>query len=294
MSDLITFVSSGIAVGLLYGLVAMGLVLVFKSSGVFNVAQGSLVMFGAYFAYTFANKLGWPFWLSAALAIPLCFLLGVVLERVFLRPMIGQPVLSTIMITITLWIILEGVALMAWNPMVWAFKGVKTSGVVGWGAARIGLPYAYGIVAAIISFVIFWLFYRRSGLGLAMRATADDETAAHSMGVSAKRIYSMTWGIAAMVAGVAGISMGMIAGVSPGLIGLGFKAFAVVILGGMESVGGALLAGVIVGVAENLAAAYIDPYVGGGMKEVFPFILMMLILILKPYGLFGLKRIERI
>lgn len=294
MGDLVLYVVSGTAVGLIYGLVALGMVIIYKSSGVFNIAQGSLLMIGAYLCFTFANQIGLPFWVSTFLAAALGLLLGLAIDRLFIRRMIGQPVLSTIMITIGLWVMLVGVGLIFWNPTVLGYAGIETGTIVDLGVIKLQVSHVYAAGASLLVFLIFSVFYWRSGLGIEMRATADDETAAHSMGLSSKAIYSISWAIACVVATLGGICLAMISGVGPALTELGFKAFPVILLGGLESIGGALVGGIIIGILENLAAGYLDPIVGGGMKDVFPFIAMIFILLIRPYGLFGLRRIERI
>jgi branched-chain amino acid transport system permease protein len=288
------YFATGIATGIIYALVALGFVVIFKSSGVLNIAQGALLMFGSHLAYMFAEQAGLPFWIAALLAIGASFLMGRFIERLMIRPMIGQPVFSVIMITITLMVILEGLAQVIWGPLVLPYKEIAGVGTVHLGPAVLRLPYIYGFFACAVVFAVFFLFYQRTGLGLAMRATSDDETAAHSMGISGKRIYGMAWGIACLVAAIGGIFMGWIMGVGQLLSPIGLMVFPIVILGGLESIGGALIGGVIIGLVQSFAGGYLDPLLGTGTKELAPYILMLIVLMIRPFGLFGLERIERI
>ncbi len=288
-------VITGIVVGSMYALVALGFVLIYKSSRVINFAQGELVLIGAFVCLSLTTTYKVPFLLAFLLTMIIAVLVGLVIERLFLRPMIGEPVLSIIMLTIGLSSLLRGVIELIWGtetrvfPPFFSQKPLELGGGI-----VVSEIYVWSFVFAALFLVIFSLFFKYTSQGIAMRAAADDEDAALSMGISIKKIYGMAWAIAALVAGVGGIVIGNINGVNISVSAMGLKVFPVVILGGLDSIPGAIIGGLTIGILENLAGGYLDPYVGGGTKEIFPFVILVLILMIKPYGLFGLERIERV
>lgn len=294
MESLAQYLSIGIAVGIIYALLAVGFVLVFKASGVLNIAQGGLLMLGAYVCFTLVTRAGLPFWAAALLTLLFSFVLGLLIERFFIRPMIGEPVFSVIMMTVGLSVLIEGAAFTLWGPDPMRLPGMASANAVRFGPVALALPYVWGAVVSAFIFTLFALFYRYTRMGLAMRATAEDQTVALAKGINVKQVYGLSWAICSMVASVGGIFMAFIYGVGPALGPLGLKVIPVVIIGGLESIPGALVGGLIIGVSESLAAGYLDQHVGGGLKELFPYLLLLVVLMFRPYGLFGLKRIERI
>ncbi len=284
---------NGIVVGALYALVALGFVLIYKASGVINLAQGEMVLLGAYIGLMFSTSLKVPFILALVLSIGVSALVGITIERVVLRPFIGEPPISIIMVTLGLSFLIKSVIHLIWGTDLRSFQGVFRSEPITLGPVAISEVFLYSLVAALVLLAVLTAFFKYSILGIAMRATADDEQAALSMGISVKRVLAATWAVAAMVAAVGGIFLGNIAGVNPLLTSYGLKVLPVAILGGLDSIPGAIVGGFIIGILESLTGGYLDPYMTG-VKEVVPFVVMILILLVKPYGLFGKEIIERV
>lgn len=284
---------NGIVVGALYSLVALGFVLIYKASGVINLAQGEMVLLGAYIGLMFTTSLKVPFVLALLLSIGVSALVGITIERVVLRPFIGEPPISIIMVTLGLSFLIKSVIHLIWGTDLRSFQGLFNSQPVTFGPIAISEVFLYSLVAAMILLALLTAFFKYSLLGIAMRATADDEQAALSMGISVKRVLAATWAVAAMVAAVGGIFLGNIAGVNPLLTSYGLKVLPVAILGGLDSIPGAIVGGFIIGILESLTGGYLDQYMTG-IKEVVPFVVMILILLVKPYGLFGKEIIERV
>lgn len=293
MNYLLNILVNGVVVGALYALIALGFVLIFKASGVINLAQGELVLLGAYIGLMLATGLKVPFLLALILSIAVSALVGIGIERVVLRPFIGEPVISVIMVTMGLSFILRALIQFIWGTELRSFTGIFSDKPIQLGPVLISEVFLYGFVAALVLLVLLTLFFKYSLLGIAMRAAADDEQAALSMGISVKRVLAATWAVATMVAAVGGIFLGSIAGVNPLLTSYGLKVLPVAILGGLDSIPGAILGGFIIGILENLAGGYLDP-VWPGIKEVAPFAVLILILLVKPYGLYGKEIIERV
>lgn len=293
MTLLVQSVVSGVAVGALYGIVALGFVLIYKSTGVLNVAQGGLVMLGAYYCYTGASQLGLPLPVAFLLALVVSFVVGLLIYRVLLRPLIGQPMLAVIMMTIALLSVFNGAVVSIWGASFFTYPKVFPEAPLRVGDIVVSWEFVGGFALAMILNLIFVLFFRYSSMGLQMRAVSEDQQAAQAAGVNVERILSIAWGIGALVAAIAGILLGMVSVVFPGLGYIGMKAFPVVIMGGLESLGGAILGGIIVGVLESLSGAYLEVALSG-VKEIAPFVVLLIILLIKPHGLFGQKRIERI
>ncbi len=287
---------TGLALGMMYALIAIGFVIIFKCSGAFNIAQGQIVMIGAYLGYTFIVPLGLPVWLAIIAAIAVAVVLGLVIERTTLRPLLGQDALAVVMMTIALAGVLDGIAILVWGGEYVTYHDALPAITLQLGAVSVPPSSLLGLIVSIVIVAILMFIFRYTKIGLSMRATAEDEQVTRSLGIKATMVYALVWVIACVVGVVGGTLLGGVSGVSPPLAEVGLKALAVVILGGLDSVGGAIVAGVILGILENLAAGYLDPLMpsGGGLANVFPFIVMLAVLILKPHGLFGLKRIERV
>ena len=286
--------TSGIMIGGIYALVALGWVLIYKCSGVLNLAMGELTLIGAYVCLSFYS-MGVPFLLSLLFSLIIGFILGILTERIFLDRLIGEPVLTVIMVTVGLSFFFKGVVEFIWGTDTRVFSPpVFSMNPIRLGPIYIGEVYLYSFLAAIILLIIFVSFFKYTRWGLAMQATADDEMAALSVGVSARFVYAAAWSIAFMAAGVGGTLLGNINGLN---ISVGFLSLLVlpaVVLGGLNSVPGAIAGGIIIGVLQNFSGAYLDKYFPGGVKQIAPFVFMAVFLLFKPYGLWGWERIERV
>lgn len=278
--------------GGIYALIALGFVLIYKASKVLNFAQGELVMVGAFSFLAFYSVL--PLWLALLLTIILAGLIGFLIERIVLRPLIGEPILSVIMVTLALSYLMRGIILTLFGPDIKPFPQF-ISGSIEFGGIVIPKIYLAGFLISIAVIIIFLIFFKKTILGITMRAVADDQVAAMSLGVSVEKIFAIAWAISAIVATIGGILLGNIfGGINPNLSHIGLKVFAVVILGGLDSIAGAIIGGIIIGICESVIGGMLEPIVGGGFKDVVPLIIMLFIMTFKPYGLFGTERIERV
>lgn len=296
MTAFLQYVISGFAAGMVYALIAIGFVIILKCSKAFNIAQGHFVMIGGYLAFTFLVTFHMPVWAALLAAIAVAILLGLVIERLTLRPLVGQPVLAIIMMTIALSTMFEGLATLIWGGEYKVYHGVLPNLTLKIGELSISSEMILGIIVSVIAVAILMILFRYTKSGLAMRATAEDEQVVQSAGIKVTTVYALSWAIACVVGVIGGIILGGVSGVMVGMSQIGLKAFAVVLLGGINSFGGAIIAGITVGVLENIAAGYLDPLLpaGGGLANVFPFIVIIIVLVIRPYGLFGLEEIERI
>ena len=291
MIDFIQLLTIGVSVGLIYGLIALGFVLIYKSSQIFNFAQGEMVMIGAYLTWSILVQLGAPVWLGMIVVFVIVGTVGYSLERFPLRKMIGQPVLATIMVTMGIAVFLHGLTILLWANHI----GIKFPPLVTEKTITIAnIPFSNVVIGSFLIVltlvVLLSLFFAYSRTGLHMRAAAENHQLAQSMGIRVTRAIAQSWAIAAIVSTVGGFLLGYLRGIDSGLSEIGLIAMAAALVGGLESFKGAILGGIIIGVAETLTGFY----VGHGLKEVIPFILMVFVLIYKPYGLFGLKKIERV
>jgi branched-chain amino acid transport system permease protein len=256
--------------------------------------MGELTLIGAYVSLSFYS-MGVPFLLSLLFSLIIGFVLGILTERIFLDKLIGEPVLAVIMVTVGLSFFFKGVVELIWGTDTRVFSPpVFSMDPIRLGPIYIGEVYLYSFLAAIVLLIIFVSFFKYTRWGLAMQATADDEMAALSLGVSARFVYAAAWSIAFMAAGVGGTLLGNINGLN---ISVGFLSLLVlpaVVLGGLNSVPGAIAGGIIIGILQNFSGAYLDKYFPGGIKEIAPFVFMAVFLLFKPYGLWGWERIERV
>jgi branched-chain amino acid transport system permease protein len=294
MDIFIQLIVTGIATGGVYGLIALGFVLIFKATGILNLATGAIMTLGAYICLTALGQLGAPFWLALLCTLGFAVLLGIVLERIILRPLIGEPIISVVMVTIGLSSILQGLTHVIWSPEYQSFPEIFPPEPLDLGFAIVPSGLLWGFIFAAIGTLIFILIFKLTRTGVAMRATASDQQAALSMGISVRWIFALSWSYGAVAAVIGGIVIGNISGISIYLGDIGLKVLAVIILGGLDSIGGAILGGLIIGILENLAGLYLDPIFGGGVKDVAPFVILVLIIMIRPYGLFGKKIIERV
>ncbi len=281
---------SGLANGMVYALVAVGFVVIYKSSDVINFAQGEFLLFGAYLAYTMIVDLGMHWSIGVVLTLVLGAGLGLLVERLILRPLIGEPIISMIMVTIGLSSLLKAVVNGIWGVTPRAFPSFMPEGTVSIGGAILRTDRLLIIGVAVSLLLLLSLFFRYTRDGIAMRAIADDQQAALSMGISIKRVLAVAWAIAAITAGVAGVMLANIVGVGQEISFVGLRVFPVVILGGLDSIPGAIIGGAAIGLLE----AYTAGYIGHGLNLVVPFVVLILVLIVRPYGLFGKQIIERV
>ncbi|MBN2058878.1 MAG: branched-chain amino acid ABC transporter permease [Deltaproteobacteria bacterium] len=296
MTFFLQLVVTGFSLGMVYALIAIGFVIILKCSDAFNIAQGHFVMIGGYLGFTFLVPLGLPIWATLLFSIFVAIVMGLLIERLTLRPLIGQPVLAVIMMTIALATVLEGIATLIWGGEYKAYHGVLPTMSLNLGEISIPSESLIGLVVSVVSVILLLMLFRYTKIGLAMRATAEDLQVVQSLGIRATTVYAVSWIIACVVGIIGGILLGGVSGVMISLADIGLKAFAVVLLGGVNSIGGAIFAGIILGILENIAAGYLDPLLpgGGGLANVFPFIVMIIVLVFRPHGLFGLATIERI
>ena len=292
---LIQLLINGLVVGTLYGVVAMSFVLIYKATQVVNFAQGELLLVGAWVCWALLTKFQVTFWIGMPLTLVFMFAFGILIQVVVLRPMIGEPIISVIMVTIALSAVFQ--ASLKWIfginpqpfPRVFATQSVNILGY------SIQTVYVMSLVVSVLMMLGMAWFFKASKYGLAMRATAFNQQVAQSLGISVKTVFAMAWAISAVVSAVAGVVVAVVNGVSFGLAGYGIKVFPAVILGGLDSIGGAVLGGIIIGLLENFAQFIDSEYLHlGNLYEVAPFYVLIIILMIKPYGLFGTKDIERV
>lgn len=292
---LLQLLANGLIVGTLYGVVAMSFVLIYKATQVVNFAQGELLLIGAWICWWMLTKHQVPFWLGMPITVVFMFLFGIAIQVVILRPMIGEPIISVIMVTIALSTVFQ--ALMKWmfGVNLQPFPRVFDTQIVTIGPLQIQTVYLMSLVVSVAMMVGMAWFFRASRYGLAMRATASNQQVAQSLGIPVKNVFAMAWAISAVVSAVAGVVVAVVNGVSAGLAAYGIKVFPAAILGGLDSIGGAVLGGIIIGLLENLAHFIDSEYLHwGNLYEIAPFYVLIIILMIKPYGLFGTKDIERV
>ena len=293
MEKLIQLTLSGVANGAIFALVALGFVLIYKSSDVINFAQGELLLIGAYLTYTTVEMIGlwWP--IGVVIAVVLAAIVGVLIEQLVLRPLIGEPTISVIMVTIGLSSLLRAIIGGIWGVTPKTAPQFLPRDTITLFGANVGVDRLWAFALALTLFALLTLFFRYSREGIAMRAVADDQQAALSMGISVKQVWAIAWAIAAVTASVGGILlMSIFGGVSGQIARVGLLVFPVVILGGLDSIPGAIVGGLIIGLLQSFAGGYLPPELG--MGEVVPFIVLLLILLVRPYGLFGQRIIERV
>jgi branched-chain amino acid transport system permease protein len=294
MADLMQFVLTGITVGLVYSLIALGFTFIWKSSSVANLALGQMVLLFSWIAYSTMQQAGMPFWLGLPVTIAAAAAMGWILERVVLRPLIGQPILSLITVTLGVAFLFEGLVAMFWPISTAAMPDFIPDEPVHILGAVVSQEYLWAAGIALILFVLVSLFFRFHRYGVAMRATADDQMAVWACGIPVTKIFSVSWMFAGALAAIGGVLMSSIGGITTGLVETGLKSFSVVILGGLDSFLGAIVAGPVIGLAENVGGGYLTDITWSGVKDVIPFIIIIIVLFIKPYGLFGQERIERI
>jgi branched-chain amino acid transport system permease protein len=285
---------TGLMVGSLYALVGASIVLVYKSTHVVSLAHGQLVAFGALFFWLFFGGLGLPSWISLLPAFVLTALIGILIERLALRPLIGQPLFAAFLMTFAIFIALEGVFVLYLKGGSRSLPAFLPAGNLTMYGLSIPINQLISFLVAVLLFISISLVFKLTKVGLGMRATAEDHRLAQSVGVSVKNIFSYIWILSALVAAVGGIATANVMDVYYMLPYIGINGLIVAICGGLDSLLGAFIAGLLLGVVENVGAGYLDPLVGGGVKDVTAYVVLLFVLLIRPYGLFGLARIERI
>jgi len=284
------FLTTGLANGSVYALVALGFVLIYKSTKVLNFAQGELLMVGAYIFFAVSIKFQLGFLATLLIALSFSFLLGILIEVVILRRFIGEPIFSVIMVTVGLASVLRSLVGLIWGHEEKRLDLFFSDKVFSFFDLKIFQSHVFTILTSLILFIIFLLFFKHSKIGLAMRSTAENQDVSLLMGISVKLVFAISWAIAAMVATLGGLFWGNLGFLHTNMSHIGLKAFSVAILGGLDSVGGALIGGLIIGIIESLVGGYIE----AGIGELAAYVALFLILILRPYGIFGSEEIERV
>lgn len=296
-SELLYFIqlfASGIAVGCLYALIALGFVLIIKATDILNFAHGEILMISALLCYFLMAKYHFSFLAASLITVVIAAILGVLTERIVLRPMLGEPIFAVVMITIGLSIFLRSMAGILFGHDNYVFPSPFPKEPIHLAGVTLSMTQVGVMICTALLVIIFFIFFKYSRMGLAMRGTANNQETALLMGISTKRVFAMVWGIAFVTAAIAGIFLANVMVVNIGLTFTAISAFPAIILGGLESIPGAIIGGLAIGVIENLAGGYLDQMIGGGVKDVTPFVVLFLILMFKPYGLFGKKEIERV
>jgi branched-chain amino acid transport system permease protein len=283
--------ANGLLIGLMYSLIALGFVLVYKATDAINFAQGEFVMFGGFIAAAAAAT---SFWIGVVVALGgmIAFCFG--LERVVLRPLLGRPIVSVIMATIGIASLLRGVSVLAFGAGTRSITMPVSDDPLFLGPVMLPPIQLIGAAVSLVFLAVFTWFFLKTRMGMAMRAVADNQTVAMAMGIDVRRYFALAWAMTGIVSALGGVIWGAMLGVDTQLALVGLKVFPVVILGGLDSILGAVVAGPIVGIVESMAAGYLDPLVGGGTKDFAPYVLMIIALMVRPYGLFGRWQVERI
>jgi len=295
MTELTQFLITGLAVGMVYALIGLGFALIWKSSSVANLALGQLVLITSWVAYSLLAQAQLPVYLAIPGVLIFAVALGWAIERFALRPLIGQPILSLIAVTLGIAYFLDGVVSCFWPRGTSPFPQVFPQQLVHIGGAVIDQEYIWAAGISLVVFGLLTLFYKYHRMGIAMRAAADDQMAVQACGIPVTSIFSMSWMFACVVAAIGGILISSTSDfVQYSLVDTGLKSFSVVILGGLDSFIGSMVAGPIVGLVQYIGGGYLTPYVWAGFKDILPFFIIIIVVMVKPFGLFGEKRIERI
>ena len=294
MSDFLQVLVNGTLTGLVYGIVALSFVVIFRASRIVNLAQGQLVLVGAFLVWTFMQKAGLPLWLGLPLALAASMLAGAATERLVFRPLIGQPIFAIVMASIGVLILLQGLVQLIWGAETRPFPAIFPDGAFRWGELIVNKALLFGAVLTLALVEALHWFFMRTDAGLRLAAVAEDHVTALSLGVSVRSAARIAWVLGAGLATLASTILlsGTVLGAQASEIGL--RALPVALLGGLESIRGAPLAGIIVGIGEAAASKYLDPYTQGAASQVFPFVLMVAVLLIRPQGMFGWKVIERL
>ena len=289
--------AGGLLAGVMYSLVALGFVLIYKASGVFNFAQGAMVFFAAL-TFVSLTERGWNFWLALVVTLAVMVLLGIVTERVVLRPLVNQPQITLFMATIGLTFVLEGLSQLIWGSQPHGLELGIPDIPIEWLSQKWNVNISqFDLFAAFVAgalVAVLAVLFQKTRIGRALRAVADDHQAALAVGIPLQHIWAIVWGVAGFVALVAGLMWGVRNGVQFALTFVALKALPVLLIGGFESIPGAIIGGLIIGTTEKLAEVYVGPMVGGGIESWFAYVVALLFLLVRPEGLFGEKHIDRV
>ena len=288
----IQYLISGILTGGIYGLIGVAIVIIYKATKVFNFAVGTLMTLGGMICVSLITWAGLPFWAALLASLLLSSVIGYAAEKTILSPLLGQPLITMIMATLAMDSILYGSILMVWTGYAISFpEGILPGGTLFLGPFFISRELLYSFIAGVVCFALVGILFKTTQLGLRMRATAESHEVAMAVGINITRIFSFSWMIAAMVGTMAGVLLGNRTGLQVAITSaMAFKALPAVIFGGLDSVAGAVIGGLVVGIIEKFAGGFIDPKVA----EISPYIILLLVLMIRPEGLFGEKRIERL
>ena len=290
MNYFLNLLMSGLIIGSFYGLISMGFAIVYRATGMVNFAVGETMMLIAYISYTLAQFPGMGFAGLLLTTIPISILLGLMIERVFIRPMLGEPMFSRVMVSIGLAVVIRSTVILIWGVEPKAYPRPLGDEVIKFGELALypGQIFSFAVMALLC--LVMWAFFRHSRVGIAMRATSNNETTALLMGINVKRISAISWALSSVFAAFAGLSFCLMFSLEPEISQMGLRGFPASILGGLDSVIGGAFGGLVIGVAENMAGGYL----GRGLKEIAGFVLIVVVLMVKPYGLFGQREIERV
>jgi branched-chain amino acid transport system permease protein len=295
MNEFINYLITGIANGFIYSMIAIGFILIFKCSKIFNFAQPEMTILGAYIIYATTVQFKFPFILGITITIGIVAILAIIIEKVLLRPMIGQSILSIILLTLGLGSFIRGGVILVWGTEWLRFPPLFPEGGISIGTiATLSYPHIFFLSVCSLFILSLGVYYHFSRGGLAMRATADDIIVAKVLGVKVTRVLALTWVIASVVGGLSGILLTNVTGIHYSAVEIGFKSMSVGLVGGLESLIGVIVVGPLLGIIETLVAAYLDPLVGGGLSEVTAYFILMIVLIFRPHGIFGWETIERV
>lgn len=294
MMDFINYAINGLLLGQLYALLALGFVVIYRASKVFNFAQGELMLLGAYTVWTLSLGLNLPPWLTLPLAFVAALAYGWLIERLFFARLVGESVFSMVMVTIGLVILLRGVVLVIWGASDRQFPALLPTAPLIVGELIVSIPLLIGAVLTLVMTLALWFFFNRTRFGLTLTAVAEDPHTAISLGIQVKRAVTLAWMLGACIATVGAIVFLNGRSLTVLSADVALSALPVALLAGLESIGGLILAGAIVGVIQSLVAAYIDPKIGGAASNIVPFVFMLFILLVRPTGLFGWRSIERV
>jgi len=292
--SLLSHVINGALTGLLFALISMGFIIIYRSARVFNFAQGEVVVFGAFILWSFANYFGLPMWLSIILTFAFSAVLGLLIERIVLRPLVGEELFALVMVTIGLLVFLRGAILVIWSadvhfiPPVFASAGIRVGPFVVDKALAVG-----GGITLLLAAAFSW-FFSRTRMGMEMTAVAEDHQIALSLGLKVKTSIALAWALSGVLCTIAALTFVSGKGMTFMVGDIGLAALPVALLAGLESIGGLILAGLLVGISMGFAEHFLDPVLQGGVGAVFPFFIMIIVLLIRPTGLFGWKTIERI
>ncbi len=294
MNFFLQLLVSGAMLGAVYSLIALGFVIITKSSGVVNFAQGQLVAIGALVIWTLSIAVGLPLWVSLLLSFAACAFLGIAIEHLTIRPMTGQAIVSVIIMTLGIATLFDSLMAALFGTVERALPATFPTGGISIGGINLAYEYLFSFIIAAAMVGLFLYFFQYTRLGLNMRAVADGHDKARSCGVKVEVVFKLAWAISAMSAMIGGFLLGNIESVSINLSGIALRVFPVIVLGGIDSIWGCIVAGPIVGILEILAAGYVDPITQGGAGDVMASVIIVLTLVFKPFGIFGQEQIERI